>query len=412
MEGYIEGSEVLQQICSISFLFVGLDWKHDEARSPLSGLTHDLDWFRQLFSMARDTVAFYSLPGFSATLTTIYTAILNAFKRSQLQTAIVLYFVGHSNDLGAFELYDGSLVRASTLVQWITEIRKQTKHLPVWIILDHCRPNLPASPAPRIPADDIYVLWACSPGQSAGSVAIDSNLPSSSLLQALFLTMDDLLNTPGDFSGSLLDLIDQWMLRVVYTTRGIICEGKKCPIPWRVCPCSSCASGGCCRHSTHSTLFEPVQNVVGVFWGLEVCPALFTLGFYINTLNEQDAVNTTRLLTLTRPIRDRFNIQIGQIAQGIRENMWFRKYVGCSHLFVFILTMKRKKKNVCIRTISRKMRVKGTGPLQPAQWHDAAEACTWPSHLLQADFDHRLPIFKFSHSSNLGFSILNLFFCF
>ncbi|KAF8596268.1 hypothetical protein BDV93DRAFT_67623 [Ceratobasidium sp. AG-I] len=308
MNDCIEGSDILQQICSISLLFVGLDWSHKRERSPLSGPAHDLDWFRQLFSTARDAVILYSLPGFSASLTTIHTAIWNAFKQSQLQTAVVLYFVGHSDEYGAFELYDGSFIRASTLVQWITEIRQQTKHLPVWIILDHCRPNAPTSPAARIPGEDIYVLWSCSPGQSAGSVGIDSNLPNSSLLQALFLTMGDILNSPSGISGSLLERVDEWMLRVVRTTRGIICNQKGCPVPWNDCRCSSCVSGGLCRHSMHSMFPHPAQNVVGVFWGSE------------------DPVDAAKLLRLARPLLNRFGIQIGQIARGINENIWFRTY--------------------------------------------------------------------------------------
>ncbi|KAG8704757.1 hypothetical protein FRC09_003348 [Ceratobasidium sp. 395] len=233
------------------------------------------------------------------------------FENSESVVAIVLYFAGHSSDDNLFELHDGQLISEITLFDWIDELRKTTgKHLPVLLVFDFCRESTSAPKVSTDELEDIYVIWACTPGESSYDVNIDEGLPYSDLLKVFCLTLHKMRPLPPETPKNLMRKIATWASRIIRIKRGIACGIAKCPIPWNECPCLICLEGKLCLHQVHCPEDRaPIQTPVAWFSG-------FGNDIDINTA--LDAMQPI-LRYVIEPVR--------RAAAGIIENRWYEKFV-------------------------------------------------------------------------------------
>ncbi|KAG9105949.1 hypothetical protein FRC07_009042, partial [Ceratobasidium sp. 392] len=222
-----------------------------------------LEWLGKFLSEA----VFQTITGTDAVRGTIYRTILQIFRSAEPATLIVLYFTGHSYDYNnTFILHDDQSIDENTLLSWIKRIREETsKHLPVVLVLDFCRRN----PNPLVPVEQVegvYIVWACSLGQSAYDINLGENVPCSNFLKAVCLTLDEALSNPTHPPAPLLDRVRFWLSRIVKMQRGIICHRAKCQTRWDVCACATCHGGQLCSHSNHgSDQDKPIQRPVVLF---------------------------------------------------------------------------------------------------------------------------------------------------
>ncbi|QRV75375.1 ICE-like protease (caspase) p20 domain protein [Ceratobasidium sp. AG-Ba] len=230
----------------------------------LPGPAHDLD----LLSAILPDGIFYPIKGTDATREAIHQQLRTIFNVIQDHVLAVLYFTGHSNG-SDFMLHNGDPLTVATLLDWIYEIRRETgKRSPVFIAFDHCRDSLDL---PRMPSDklqDIYIVWACSPLQTAFELKLDDAVPYSEFLKAAFLTMTELLSYPPDSQIHLLERLSDWMSLGVKVHRGIVCKNAKCENVWVECRCRVCFANGLCYHPNRDAdrHRNPIQTPTGWFW--------------------------------------------------------------------------------------------------------------------------------------------------
>ncbi|QRV90069.1 ICE-like protease (caspase) p20 domain protein [Ceratobasidium sp. AG-Ba] len=230
----------------------------------LPGPAHDMD----LLSAILPDDIFYPIKGEDATREAIYRQLRTIFNFIQDHVLVLLYFTGHSSG-SDFMLHNGDPLTVATLLDWVYEIRQETgRQSPVFIAFDHCRESLDL---PRMPSDklqDIYIVWACSPLQTAFELKLDDAVPYSEFLKAAFLTMTELLSCPPDRPIRLLERLGDWMSLGVKVHRGIVCKNAKCENVWVECRCRACFANGLCYHPNHDVgrHQNPIQTPTGWFW--------------------------------------------------------------------------------------------------------------------------------------------------
>ncbi|KAG9106470.1 hypothetical protein FRC07_008812 [Ceratobasidium sp. 392] len=251
-------SLVSRPLVALSILAVGVEGKN----FPSPRLV--LEWLGRFLS--KDI--FQAIAGTDAVRGTIYQKILQTFQNANLPTLVVLYFTGHSYDYdNTFILHDGQSIDENTLLSWIKKIREETvKHLPVVIVLDFCRWSNPNPPVLVEQIEGVYIVWACSLGQSAYDTNLGEDVPCSNFIKAVCLTLNETLSNPACPPAPLLDRVRIWLSQVVKMQRGIICHRAKCQIRWDVCACATCHGGQLCFHSNHDPdEEEPIQRPVVLF---------------------------------------------------------------------------------------------------------------------------------------------------
>jgi hypothetical protein len=253
------GVDISGPTIPISVLAVGVGGK------DLPGPAHDLWWLSIFFSKA----SFRAKQGPDATRDAIRVAIYDMYKDAHLFVAIVLYFTGHGNNSNTFDLHGGQSIDESTLFEWIDEARKDTGNkTPVIIVLDSCRPNASIPVVATDKLEHVYIIWACLPGQSSHDANLDKYLPYSGLLNALCLTLDDMLTGPP---GCFMERVAVYMTHVIPMQRGFPCGRAKCKVPWLRCYCLFCRNGRLCLHLNHPSVdLAPIQDPVGWFPGFGV----------------------------------------------------------------------------------------------------------------------------------------------
>jgi hypothetical protein len=253
------GLDLSEPTIPLSVLAVGVGGEN------LPGPAHDLGWLSIFFP--KDI--FRAKQGSDATRDAIRSAIHDMFNEDRLLVAIVLYLTGHGNDSNTFDLHDGQSIDEATLFDWIDEARKETgKQTPVIIVLDSCRRNASIPVVATDQLEYVYIIWACLPGQSSHDANLDERLPYSGLLNALCLTLDDLLSSP---SGCFMERVAVYMTHIIPMQRGSSCGRAKCNVPWLWCYCLVCRNGRLCMHSNHSSVdLAPIQDPIGWFPGFGV----------------------------------------------------------------------------------------------------------------------------------------------
>lgn len=247
----------------------------------MPGVAHDLKWFKKICSGFDPIVALRTLT--NATHEIIRSKILDMFSTAHPSTGIILYFNGHGHG-NSFLLYDGTLVDAALLIQWVSEIRQATgKYFPVCIVFDHCRLNTRAPLAVDL-SQDIHIIWACMPGQRSADVKMtgddDAYIPCSNFLKALTLVLDEAQGYPAGFVDGLMLRMNFWMDLMVRMMRANECRWHGCPAP---CPLCSCPSYSSCIHSNtrlrhpNPLTYPRAQDPNGLFWGFEVCGLCYTM---------------------------------------------------------------------------------------------------------------------------------------
>lgn len=267
----------------IRILGVGLSWSYSPTRK-LPGTIHDMNWLAKFFHGQED-IQFNRLLDHDATLAAIhehFKAMYLEATKSDHDQDLILYFSGHGTVNNAFELYGSTSepLNEVMLNQWIVELHEETKRrIPVYIVFDFCRESL-VEPSTNL-ADGVYIIWACSPAQSALDLNLkNKDLPYSCFLLSLLLAIDDVSKdldlatnaTPQQFGLALWGRFTVRLAQLVNVVRGIRClrpgpEKAQCRPPWRCCVCPDCQSGTLCEHEGHPE-DRPIQ-VLGLF-----CPAV------------------------------------------------------------------------------------------------------------------------------------------
>ncbi|KAG8718712.1 hypothetical protein FRC09_012230 [Ceratobasidium sp. 395] len=120
------------------------------------------------------------------------------------------------------KLYGGQPLSEATLFEWINEFRATTgKYLPVLLIFDIGRPSTSAPVVSTHELTNIYVIWACTPGESSYDANIDEDLPYSDLLKVLCLTLHKMRPSPPEIPKSVMRKITAQASRIVKIKRGI-----------------------------------------------------------------------------------------------------------------------------------------------------------------------------------------------
>ncbi|KAG8719628.1 hypothetical protein FRC09_010876 [Ceratobasidium sp. 395] len=176
----LAGCDLSRAVAPLAILAVGVSAEN------LPGPDHDLEWISRTFSAVR----FYALKGRLATEKGIRSALKHMFENAESVLTLVLYLTGHGNSGNVFELYGEQPLSEATLCRWIDEFRKTTgKHLPVLLVFDFCRQNISAPMVSTHELTDIYIIWACTPGERSYEVNLGDDLPYSDLLKVFCLTL-------------------------------------------------------------------------------------------------------------------------------------------------------------------------------------------------------------------------------
>lgn len=317
------GSFTAREILAFSILVIALDWSLDRNAS-LPGVAYDIRWFEKMCSGLESFVALQLLT--EATHDSIRLQLLQMHKNARSGTAIVVYLNGHG-DGNYFMLYDGTVIDATTLIVWITEIRQKTgKHFPVCIVFDHCRFESHTPPSVNL-GQDIHILWAGMPGQRSADLKMagddDSQIPCSNFLKTLALVLAEARARPVNLADCLMSRMNFWMDLVARMTRAEECRVHKCPTP---CPLCSCGSYDCCVHpatrSRHTNPFTypRIQNPNGLFWGFEVRRKLLRdIALIKHSLHEQDCVCISELIERLEPIAKLLLDRFQETAETIKK---------------------------------------------------------------------------------------------
>lgn len=272
------GLGIAHTITAFSFLAVELDWSHDES-AWLPGVKDDLEWLKWMSSGSDSAVALRALTSaVDATKLNIRLQVLEMFREACLGTVIVLHLNGHGEN-NSFLLYNFDQIDVAQLIEWVNEFRAETKkNLTVCILFDHCQFDSSIPPPTIHPSEDIYVLWACLPGQRSADFKMAGDdsvtIPRSNLLKAICLLVDDVRTHPADPVDCFMFRISDCMDRIVRIMRAEECRMRRC---WRPCAICLCPNYDDCSHkatrSRHSEAksYPRVQNPDGMFWGFEVC---------------------------------------------------------------------------------------------------------------------------------------------
>lgn len=230
----------------IRILGVGLSWDHDESKA-LPGPKHDIRWLETFFRNCQGVQFSFLLDG-AVTHEGIRRWLEETYETSTAESYLVLYFTGHGAEDDSLELYDSGTINAILLNKWISELRQKTcKHIPVYIVFDFCRTS-PVEPTTKL-AEDIHIVWACSPFQSAYDLDLSSDLPRSCFLMALALAVHDASTGPSLPAWKPLATRLRELVNVV---QGGLYWGSKDTLPWRVCRCRVCLGGDTCPDAINS----------------------------------------------------------------------------------------------------------------------------------------------------------------
>ncbi|KAG8758033.1 hypothetical protein FRC12_010116 [Ceratobasidium sp. 428] len=274
----------------------------------LPGPNHDVQWLGRLLSAAM----FYAPKGPRATKKAIRSALEHMFENAASGAVLLLYFAGHGSNSNTFELYGGQSIDESTLFQWIDELRTTTgKCLPAFLAFDFCRENEDIPPVSTDRLEQVYIIWACMPGQSSFDIKLDDGLPYSNLLKAVCLALAKIQprtieGSPHCFMGEIVG----WMTRIMRIHRAVVCGSARCSTPWNDCRCDTCKDGKLCAHLDHPEGLPPIQNPVGWFSGFG------------------NSVDTNKVVQAVRPVLDYLLEPVQQIATNITSNKWYLESVA------------------------------------------------------------------------------------
>ncbi|KAG8709346.1 hypothetical protein FRC08_018388 [Ceratobasidium sp. 394] len=297
----LEGWDLSKRVAPLALLAVGV------SGGDLPGPDHDLKWIARTFP----AVILYPLKGIDATQDGIQSALAHTFENAESVLAVILYFTGHGEGDNAFKLYDGQLINEATLFTWIDKIRRTTgKHLPVFLVFDFCREDPSVPPVSTHGLQDVYIIWACTPGERSFEVNLGDDLPYSDLLKVVCLALHKMRPYPPESPRTFMEEVTDWVSCILKIHRTIICGKRGCALPWNECRCPECRGGRLCSHLNHLPEdYPPIQKPVGWFSGFG------------------DDVDINRVLHAMRPFLRHVEEPIQNVATGIVNNKWYLKSV-------------------------------------------------------------------------------------
>lgn len=329
------------QPVSVKILGVGLSWDHVPDRA-LPGPPHDMEWLKRLFFEHR-YIWFECLLDRKATYDAIRGRMKRMYRDATTETYLIFYFAGHGTEDNAFELYDARSLNEVVLNEWIIEFRQEmSKHVPVYFIFDFCRESRVERKADL--ADDVHIIWACSPFQSALDLNLplkrggNDDLPRSCFLIALILAVDDASKDSALLPWQYFAMRIKELVMVV---RGVRCYRSRCKPPWYCCRCETCLGGeDLCTHIKHSEerrLFQVVS---------------------MSTLKENPNFSA-----VVQFVANNFPMHIQRVTHRVANNQWFM-FFNPGHIVANKGSIKprylpRKDTNTAARATVRHMTVPG-----------------------------------------------------
>ncbi|KAG8719629.1 hypothetical protein FRC09_010877 [Ceratobasidium sp. 395] len=180
----------------------------------------------------------------------------------------------------------------STLFQWIDELRTTTgKCLPAFLAFDFCRENEDIPPVSTDQLEQVYIIWACMPGQSSFDIKLDDGLPYSNLLKAVCLALAKIQprtieGSPHCFMGEILGAALLGMTAVAIPVKTV----------------------NYARTQTIRKASRPSK--------------IPSVGF------RGSGVDTNKVVQAVRPVLDCLLEPVQQVATNITSNKWYLKFVA------------------------------------------------------------------------------------